>query len=646
MSGPKKVEKQPAPGASSTEFQHIVASEDDTATDLKQEIAQAREDRARIDQVRPIADADQPEQISFDEISQDWALFRLLGDALWPYRKWTFLALGIMLVVAALNVVPPYLLQQVIDGPLAQGDVGSLWWIALLYGLTAVGIYLFTYAYTYFLQQAGQRALADLRVRLLKHLINHDYAFLSRTSTGELVARLTNDIDQLNAVLSNSIVVVLVEGVTLLAIIGVMFAVNWRLALLALAILPVVGVVTAYFRARLRRSSTGERSAMARISAFLNEHLHGMTVVQLFNREGESEDEFDLYNSRYRQALIVLRKNSAIFLSVQEVLSSVGLALILFAGGRGVLAGWATLGVLVAFVQYTQRAFRPVIMLSQQYNAVQVALSAAERIYRMLNTPPEIQSPQQPMPLAPLEGAIELDNVHFHYVEDEPVLRGVSLRIPAGQSVAIVGATGAGKSSLVSLLARQYDPQQGSIQLDGVDIRNLKLEDLRRSVAVVPQDPVCLAGSIRRNIGLYSKEVTEKEVRQAAEFTNAALFIDELPEGYEFEVLPGGANLSQGQRQLLALARALALSPKGVLVLDEATSSVDTATELLIQDALERVLRTRTSLVIAHRLSTIRNADRIIVMDKGKIVEDGNHRSLLALGGFYAALHAHQVMPE
>ena len=551
-----------------------------------------------------------------------------------------------MLIVAALNVAPPYLLQQAIDGPLARGEAGSLWSIALLYGLTAIGIYVFTYAYTYFLQQAGQRALADLRVRLLKHLINHDYAFLSQTSTGELVARLTNDIDQLNAVLSNSIVVVLVEGVTLITIIFVMFAVNWRLALLALAILPVVGVVTAYFRARLRRSSTGERSAMARISSFLSEHLHGMTVVQLFNREGESEEEFDLYNSRYRQALITLRKNSAIFLSVQEVLSSIGLALILYAGGRGVLAGWATLGVLVAFVQYTQRAFRPVIMLSQQYNAVQVALSAAERIYRMLNTEAEIQSPPQAIAIRDLEGSISLEDVHFHYVEGEPVLRGVTLHIPAGQSVAIVGATGAGKSSLVSLLARQYDPQQGAIKLDGIDIRDLNLGELRRSVAVVPQDPVCLAGSIRRNIALYSEEVTDAQLRQAAEFTNAARFVDELPEGYEFEVLPGGSNLSQGQRQLLALARALALSPKGVLVLDEATSSVDTATELLIQEALERVLHSRTSLVIAHRLSTIRNSDRIIVMDQGKVVEDGDHDSLLALGGFYAGLHEHQAMPE
>ncbi|HRW09737.1 MAG TPA: ABC transporter ATP-binding protein [Caldilineaceae bacterium] len=613
---------------------------------------QVQRDLAKIEAAPLVAPEEDPDAAATipggatQAISQDWALFRLLGGALRPYRGWMTLSLLIMLVVAGLNVVPPYLLQQAIDGPIAQGNSAALWRIALIYGVTAVAIFGLTYAYTYFLQQAGQRALADLRVRLFKHLLNHDYAFLSQTSTGELVARLTNDIDQLNAVLSSSVVVVLVEGATFIGVITMMLIINWRLALLAMIILPIVTVVTVYFRKRIRRSSQSERTAMARISAFLNEHLHGMTVVQLFNREEESAEEFDAFNSRYRRALIILRHNSAVFLSMQEVLAAIGLGLMLYAGGLGVLAGWATLGILVAFIQYTQRAFRPIITLSRQYNAVQVALGAAERIYRMLETPPTIQSPANPTPLGTLDGTIQFENVHFRYVEDEPVLRGISLTIPAGQSVAIVGATGAGKSSLVSLLARQYDPQQGAICLDDTDIRQLALGDLRRAVAVVPQDPVCLAGTIRRNIRLYDDDVSDAQVRQAAEFTNAAAFIEELPNGYDFTVLPGGTNLSQGQRQLLALARALALSPDGVLVLDEATSSIDTATEALIQEALERILRTRTSLVIAHRLSTIRNADRIIVMDQGKIVEDGNHESLLAAEGFYARLHEHQTVPQ
>ncbi|MEM7536700.1 MAG: ABC transporter ATP-binding protein [Chloroflexota bacterium] len=638
---------------------HVATPPPASAEDIRIEVEQVRQDLERIDQAEFSMPKDYMESIrqselerkiegidDVEEISQDGALFRLLGDAMRPYWYWMAAALVLMLVVASLNVIPPYLLQQAIDGPISVGESGPLWGLAALYGVTAIAIYVLTYAYTYFLQQAGQRALADLRVRLFSHLLNHDYAFLSRTSTGELVARLTNDIDQLNAVLSSSIVVVLVEGATFVAVLTTMFIINWRLASLAIIILPVVLVVTVYFRRRLRRSSQGERSAMARISSFLNEHLHGLTVVQLFNREIESEEEFDIYNSRYRRSLIVLRHHSAVFLSVQEVLASIGLAMMLYAGGYGVLAGWASLGVLVAFIQYTQRAFRPVIMLSQQYNAVQIALGAAERIYRMLQTPPTIQSPSQPVPLGKVAGNIEFDNVRFQYVKDEPVLRGVRLDIPAGQSVAIVGATGAGKSSMVSLVARQYDPQDGVVRLDGTDIRQLDLAELRRAVAVVPQDPVCLSGTIRQNIRLYDESVSEERVKEAAEFTNAAQFIEELPNGYDFEVLPGGGNLSQGQQQLLALARALALSPDGVLVLDEATSSIDTATEALIQDALERILRTRTSIVIAHRLSTIRSADRIIVMDKGQIVEDGDHISLLAAGGYYAKLHQHQIVPE
>ncbi len=437
-------------------------------------------------------------------------------------------AVVLMLGTSALNAVPPYLLQQAIDGPIARGEYSGLWRITALYGFAAIGLFVFTFGFTYFLQQAGQRALADLRTRLFNHLLGQDHAFLTATPVGDLVARLTNDIDQLNAVLSHSIVIVLVEGVTLIVVVCVMAATNWRLSLISLSVLPVVFFVTRYFRARIRRSSGGERAAQARVSTFLNEHLHGMTVVQLFNREDESEGEFEAHNRHYREALIELRWHSAVFLAVQEILSSIGLGLILYGGGHGLLAGWATLGTLVAFIQYTDRAFQPVLRLSQEYNTVQIALGAAERIHAMLNTTPRVQSPADPAPMPPIRGEIEFRNVKFWYVPDEPVLRGVSLHIPAGQTVAIVGATGAGKSSMVSLMARQYDTREGEILLDGVDIRRLRLQDLRRGVAVVPQDPVCLAGTIGFNIRLYRADLTDDAVRRAAEFSQCGPFYQRI----------------------------------------------------------------------------------------------------------------------
>ena len=596
--------------------------------------------------------------------SQDAALFKLLATTVAPHWRPLLVALAVLLATAVLSLAPPYLLGQAIDGPISQGDAAGLWPLAGLYGGAAIALFLLQYAQTYFLQQAGQWALADLRTHLFHHIIGQDQGFFGRYPTGELVTRLTSDIDALNQLLSTSVVTILTESVTLIAVVVVMFAVNWRLALLALGILPVLLGVTRYFRWRIRRSSTGERTALARISGFLNEHVNGMLLVQLFGRQSVSAREYAVYNHGYRQALLVLRRHSALFLAVQEILSSLGIALLLYGGGQGVLAGWATIGTLVAFVQYADRAFQPILRLSEEYNSVQIGLGAAERVQRMLETPPAITPPSVPLRLPHVRGAINLKNVWFSYNSEardlrleasgdgqasslqppapEWVLRDISLHIPAGQTVAIVGATGAGKSSLAGLLARFYDPQIGQVLLDGVDIRQIDLAELRRAVAVVPQDPVCLAGTIAMNIRLYREDITDADVRRAAELTNAARFIEQLPAGYGYKVESGGANLSVGQRQLLALARAMALSPAGVLVLDEATSSIDTATEMLIQQALARILHTRTSLVIAHRLSTIRDADRIIVMDRGRIIEDGTHPTLLARGGVYARLHRHQ----
>ncbi|MBC8075402.1 MAG: ABC transporter ATP-binding protein, partial [Chloroflexales bacterium] len=504
-----------------------------------------------------------------------------------------------LLVMAALSEVPPAVLQWAIDGPVARGDASGLWPLAGIYGGAVVLSFALQYGQTYFLQLAGQRGLADLRARLFRQMLGQDMAFYGKTPVGELVVRITGDIDSLNALLSSSVVTIITEAATLIAVVIVMFSVNWRLALLALAVLPLLFFVTRFFRRRIRASSGTERTRLARISGFLNEQLNGMLLVQLFGRQQASANEYEGYNRDYRASLIALRRHSAVFLAVLEVLAAIGLALLLYGGGTGVLAGWATLGTLVAFIQYSERAFQPILRLSEQYNNVQIALAAAERVEKLLESKPTIFDPAQPRALGPIRGEVELRDVHFNYVENEPVLRGVSLHIPPGQSVAVVGATGAGKSSLVSLLARMYDPQGGAILFDGIDIRELRQGDLRRAVVVVPQDPVCISGTIAANIRLHRDDVDDEAVRRAAVLANAAPFIERLPDGYDYEVQPGGANLSLGQRQLLALARALALCPDGLLVLDEATSSIDTATESLIQQALERILHDRTSIVIA-----------------------------------------------
>lgn len=574
----------------------------------------------------------------------DSVLFKLMYQAVRPHWRPLAIAFVLLSLTAALNVVPPALLQWAIDGPIATKDTTDLLPITILYGSTAIAMFVIQYIYTYFLQQAGQRALSDVRTNLFNRIITQDQAFFHRNPVGDLVTRLTSDVDTLSALLSTSAVTIITEAATLIVVVVVMFSINWRLALLVVAILPILVVVTRYFSGRVRSSSTGERTALARVSSYLNEQLQGVPVIQIFGAQQSSQARFDEYNHGYRRALIVLRRHSAIFLMTQEILAAVGLALLLYGGGQGVLSGWASLGMLVAFIQYADRAFQPVLRLSEQYNAVQIAFGAADRIQRTLEETPTITAPAQPVtPPNPLKGDVILEDVHFSYLPDQPVLRGINLRIPAGQRVAIVGPTGAGKSSLIGLLARWYDPQQGRIMLDGIDIRQLDPLDLRALVSVIPQDPVTFEGDVAFNIKLYRDSVPYQTIVKAAQLANAAQFIDRLPQQYGATITPNGANLSAGERQLLALARAIALQPHGILILDEATSSIDTTTEVLVQEALERLFQGRTSIIIAHRLATVRSADRILVVQKGQIVEDGNHDTLIAQNGVYATLYAHQL---
>lgn len=577
-----------------------------------------------------------------DEQFSDRYLFAMLGRFLRPYWREIILVFVMLVGVTILSLLPPYLTQQAVDGPIHTGDLNGLLPYGIVYLISVLALFGLRFGHTYLLQTVGQNALVSLRQALFEHILRQDMRFFNTTPVGQIVSRLSNDIEALTELLSTSIVIVASNLITVVGIVVVMFVINWRLALLGLLVMPVMIVSTLYFRGKIRVQSSLFHKVVAEYLAYINEQFNGMLVVQLFGRQMVSRAEFDVINQRYRDVHLRIRDYYTIYASMLQLLTTCGLALVLYGGGQGVVAGWATLGMLISFIQYTRRSFEPILMLSEQFAQIQQALSAGERIARMLRVEPTILPPEQPTQIPAFQSSITFDHVKFGYEPGNLVLKDLTLNIEPGQRVAIVGATGAGKTSLAGLLARFYDVNQGRILLDGTDIRALSLDDLRRFVTVVPQTPYCFNGTIADNLRLFDERVTRDQMVAAARAACAARFIERLPGQYDYMLLPGGSNLSQGQRQLLALARALIHSPHSILVLDEATSNIDTETEEAIQEGLQHVLHNRTSLIIAHRLSTVREADRILVMERGRIVEDGRHEELLNLNGIYAQLYRRQ----
>jgi ATP-binding cassette subfamily B protein len=572
----------------------------------------------------------------------DRYLLWMLGQFLRPYWRQLIIVFALLLIVTGLSLLPPYLIQLAVDDPITKRDLSGLIPLGVIYFSSILLVFALRFAYLYLLQTVGQSALLNLRQRLFEHILRQDMRYFNTTPVGQIVARLSNDVEALTELVSTSFIMVVSSLVLLVSIVITMFVINWQLALIALAVLPVMTAATAFFRNQIRRTSSFLHRLVADTLAFLNEQFNGMLVVQLFGRQQLSFQEFETLNSTRRDTHMRLRDQYTIYASILQLMTAIGLGVVLYGGGSGVLAGWATLGTLIAFIQYQQRSFDPILNLAEQFAQIQTALAAGERIARMLRVEPTLTEPEQPTPITAVRGDVRFEGVHFHYEAGAPVLRGIDLHIPSGQFVAIVGATGAGKTSLAGLLARFYDVVEGRILIDGVDIRQIAFSDLRRMVAVVPQSPYCFNGTVADNLRLFNPNITDAQMRAAAEVACAAPFIERLAGGYDHVLLPGGGNLSQGQRQLLALARALLHSPEGILVLDEATSNIDSETEALIQQGLRQTLRERTSLVIAHRLSTVREADRILVMKGGQIVEDGTHAELLAQQGVYTALHQRQ----
>jgi ATP-binding cassette subfamily B protein len=573
----------------------------------------------------------------------DAGLLRRLLVYLTPYPVPVAGAVLLLLGGAALTLVGPTLTQRALDVAIPHRDLGLLGTLAVVY-LTALALeFVFEYGQTLLTTYVGQRVMYDLRLQIFGRLQRLSIPFFDRHPVGRLMTRVTSDVETLNELFSSGVVTVFGDVFTLAAIMLMMLATDWRLALVAFAVVPLVWLTVTVFRRSVREAFRDIRVRLARLNAYLQEHLSGMRVVQLFGRERAAAGEFRRINASHLEAHLRSITIYAIFFPVIEVLTAVALALLLWYGGLRTLGGTMTVGVLAAFIQLTRRFFQPLQDLSEKFNLLQSAMASSERVFRLLDEPVTVPEPSRPRPLPrPVRGEVVFDGVWFRYSDAGPwVLRDVSFRASPGQTVALVGHTGAGKTTIVSLLLRFYDPDRGRITVDGVDIRQLSTADLRGLIGFVQQDLFLFTGDILHNLTLDAP-VTPAAAEAAARRVGADRFVDRLPKGYQHVLGERGRSLSVGERQLLSFARALARDPR-ILVLDEATSSVDTETEAQIQQAIEELMAGRTSIVVAHRLSTILHADEILVLHHGEIRERGSHRELLAQQGLYERLYQLQL---
>ena len=620
----------------------------------------------------------------------DSRLMKRLLTYLRPYRWQTGIALGSILLKVGADVLGPYLTHVVIDRYLApvpglrtpfdfflsKNAFTGVGQVALLYVGLLMFSFLLEYLQTYFMQWAGQMVMFDLRSQIFRHLQRMHIGFYDKNPVGRLVTRVTTDVDALNEMFTAGVVSIFEDVFVLAGIVWIMLRMNSNLALLTFAVLPLIAIATKLFRDKVRDSYRRIRVAIARINAYLQEHVSGMMVLQLFNREQRAFNKFSDVNEVHMEAFKDAIMAHAVYYPVVEILSATAIACVIWFGGSNVIHNVTTIGILAAFIQYAQRFFRPIQDFSEKYNILQSAMASSERIFKLLDTPVEITSPAVTKS-AEGPGRIEFDHVWFAYrsshatnggrasspgvatnilstggdarppqtAEPDWVLRDVSFAIEPGETVAIVGHTGAGKTTIISLLMRFYDVQKGAIKIDGVDIKEMDLAELRRRFGVVLQDPFLFTGTIAGNIRLGTAWIEDSGVSQAAEDVNLADFVRSLPGGFEEEVRERGSTLSTGQKQLISFARALAHDPR-ILILDEATSSVDTETEFRVRDALNRMVEGRTSIIIAHRLSTVQRADKIIVMHKGQVREMGTHQQLLAQRGIYYKLYQLQYKDQ
>ncbi|MDE0828436.1 MAG: ABC transporter ATP-binding protein [Vicinamibacterales bacterium] len=576
----------------------------------------------------------------------DARLMRRLLQFMAPHRASITRAFAAIVGLSILQLAPPYLTKIAIDTHIATGQLEGLNTLAILFAVVLVLSYVLEYVQTYTLQITGQRIIFDLRMRINEHLQRLDLSFYDRNPVGRLMTRVTTDVDTLNELFASGVVSVFRDIFMLVGIAVVLFVMDWRLAIVALSVLPLIALVTQWFRTHARHSYREVRGLVAQINAFLQENITGMSTVQLFRREGRQFEQFDGINTAHRDATVASIFYYAVFYPAIEVLGALAVAAILWFGGGWTLQGTLELGSLVAFVLYSQRFFRPISDLSEKFNILQSAMASSERIFALLDTPVVIANPAATA-LVPSNGSghIRFEHVWFAYRDDQYVLEDVTFDVAPGQRVGIVGATGAGKTTLINLLMRFYDVSRGRITIDDVDIREMPLQALRSRFGLVLQDVYLFSGTIADNIRLGNDQISDDDVGRAAASVHADRFIDALPDGFQSAVAERGATLSAGERQLLSFARALAYKPD-VLVLDEATSSVDTDTEQLIQDALHVLMAGRTTIAIAHRLSTVQDMDTILLFHKARLREQGSHQELLAQRGLYHTLYQLQYQEQ
>lgn len=580
-----------------------------------------------------------------DARAYDARLLRRLIGYLRPYKWRVALSLLLLFAGAALELAGPYLTKVALDRAIPERDAALLTQLVAFYVGALVLAFFTEYLHTLLTTWLGQRVMFDLRTEVFSHLQRLSLRYFDRNPVGRLMTRVTNDVEQLNEAFSSGLVTVFGDVFTVLFILGLMLQLNWRLALVTFTVLPLVAVTTFTFRGLIRTAYGDIRVRLARINAFTQEHVSGLRVVQLFGRERPVLESFKQVNADHLEAHLRSITYYALFFPVIEVLTAVALALILWYGGGETIQGAMTVGVVAAFLQYTRRFFRPIQDLSEKYNILQGAMAASERIFELLDTEPEVRDAAEPLRLPePGRGEIEFRDVWFRYDDDgEWVLQGVSFVARPGERVAIVGATGAGKSTIISLLMRFYEPSRGEVRFDGVPIHRVPVAELRGRISLVLQDVFLFSEDVASNIRLGDEGISDEAVRQAAVRVGADRFVQRLPGGYAQPLGERGLSLSVGERQLVSFARALAFEPL-VLVLDEATSSVDSELEAQIDGALAELMRGRTSLVIAHRLSTVQSADQILVLHHGELRERGTHGELLRGGGLYARLHELQFV--